>query len=672
MSQTDTSLLEYRQTGDATRSELTLRVMVTFLVAVILTAYAPASQHFWYGWCAMVSSLFVFEVVLYRYFLGQAPKVVSTNWKVRFASLSVLISLLYLLPVPLLMALDGREVYFAVVALLGGTLINLTVHNGQSHLIYFSAACPHIAGLLAVGAYLSFDTKNGLPLVSAVVLVSATLTAYISRGRQTKAITKAMEDATHEREQALLASQSKTRFLANMSHEVRTPLNGVLGMAQVLQTTINDPTKREKVDTIIDCGESLLRLLNDVLDHAKAEAGALTFEPRPEDVRAVIRQTTELYRPTAQSKGLALHFDDREVDHPYVELDAVRLRQCIGNIVSNAIKFTDNGAVLVRMKSDIDPDQPNVATFKIEVSDTGIGMTEQQGERIFNAFEQADNSISRRFGGTGLGLAVTKDIIEAMGGTISVRSMLGVGTTFQINLFWPVCAKAALVSGAPSIPDLKASTNSNSAEDPQTDQVADEEGAQRQIRVLVAEDNQVNYQVVAALLKPLNVELRWVENGLDAIDALRKEPFDVVLMDVNMPEMDGLTATREIRRSSEPYARVPIITLTAAAGQDDNDRSIEAGANAFLTKPVRADTLKAAILNWTALGAEQSAPVAGETSTNPENVKPEAPRGDSPQSGTATNLDTGTEGNQDRISRSTGAEPIEIQDPIQRVRGGGA
>ena len=370
------------------------------------------------------------------------------------------------------------------------------------------------------------------------------------------------------RRQADLANASKSAFLANMSHEIRTPLNGVMGMAQVLEGTHLDAAQREFVSTIIESGKTLMALLNDVLDLSKIEAGKFDIVASDANLAHVLRRQLKLWRPRAEEKGLelALAFD---ADLPgYVSFDQVRVQQCVSNLVSNAIKFTDKGRVEIFASAKALPDQEHL--IQVRVRDTGPGMDEETLARLFKPFAQADETISRSHGGTGLGLSITRRLAELMGGSATVESSPGRGSTFTISFRAgsaqpPVAASGGSAAQTGDVRELLKSSN---------------------LRVLLVDDHPINRQVAALFLRPFNMHIVEAVDGAEALEALEREPFDIVLMDMHMPVMDGPTAVARIRASHEAWSSVPVIALTADAMSGDKERYLAMGMTGYLSKPL--------------------------------------------------------------------------------------
>ncbi|WP_374515604.1 ATP-binding protein [Brevundimonas sp.] len=372
-----------------------------------------------------------------------------------------------------------------------------------------------------------------------------------------------IEELEEARDRANAASDAKSNFLGVISHELRTPMNGVLGAAQLLNATRLEPTQREYLSIIRNSGDNLLSLLNDILDMTKIEAGKMTFEMVDVNVDDLHKRVVGPFQAQAEAKGL--HFVTRlEGETPaVVRGDPLRVCQVIHNLLSNAVKFTDAGEILYTVRAERLDDRR--VRFEFAVKDSGAGIAPDDLERLFQPFTQVDASSTRRFGGTGLGLTISRRMANIMGGDITVESRLGEGSTFTFSVEATVVEWAREAEAEPI--------------------VAEVEGGQS-LSVLVVEDHPVNRMILEAWMGSAGHTSSTAENGQLAIEAAGAQRFDLIVMDVNMPVMDGLTATRAIRAGDGPNAETPIVVLSASARTEDHEAGLEAGADAYLNKPI--------------------------------------------------------------------------------------
>jgi PAS domain S-box-containing protein len=381
-------------------------------------------------------------------------------------------------------------------------------------------------------------------------------------------------ELTQALEAAQAATAAKSDFLANMTHELRTPLTAIIGFAEVLKGS-KSLTRRDArhVGLIRDASGALLGVVNDVLDFSRLEAGALDLDPRPFDPGEIAASCAALVEDQARERGLKLSVSAPKTLKP-MEADANRLSQVLLNFLSNALKFTDAGSITISLSQKIEGDD---ARLRVEVADTGIGIAPHQLTGVFDRFSQADATVSRRFGGTGLGLAISRRIIERMDGGIGVESKLGEGSRFWFEIVAPLCSlKPVAARSEPDRPETEAG-----------------------VRLLVVEDNAVNRELVRAMLEPFDIDIQTANDGAAGVEAMRQGRYDLVLMDVQMPVMDGLTATRAIRAFDDPEGgRTPIVALTANVLPEQVANCLAAGMDDHLGKPINPVKLLETVVRW--------------------------------------------------------------------------
>jgi signal transduction histidine kinase/ligand-binding sensor domain-containing protein/ActR/RegA family two-component response regulator len=424
-------------------------------------------------------------------------------------------------------------------------------------------------------------SERGWVRLLAVLLLGAGFGTWAwRRHRVSQERTRLLEAKVEERTQKLeaamqaaqAASRAKSEFLATMSHEIRTPMNGVLGAVQLLDSSPLDQEQQKLVSVIRQSGEDLVGIVDDILSLSKVEAGKLTLEKAEVVTRNLGESLVPLFRPKAEAKGVALRLLVDDAVPERILSDPQRLRQILLNLIGNAVKFTEHGEVVLRIESNRE-----AGTLSFSVQDTGLGIASSNIPTLFDPFVQADSSTTRRYGGSGLGLSIVRRFVEAMNGSIAVESEPGRGSIFRVQI--PLEIASAPPESADSEPPTAPALVSG-------------------LRVMIAEDNSVNQLLFRKMLIRLGCEVRVANDGRQALEILRTEPIDIVLMDCQMPELDGYETTREIRSWKGHFAQLPVIALTASAMEEDRQRCFAAGMNDFLSKPLILAHLEAALSRW--------------------------------------------------------------------------
>jgi two-component system sensor histidine kinase/response regulator len=391
-------------------------------------------------------------------------------------------------------------------------------------------------------------------------------------------VSERTQEMREAKEQAEQADQAKSTFLANMSHEIRTPMNGIIGLSYLALKDKQLPThQQEYLSKIQSSSTSLLNIINDILDFSKIEAGQLDMETTPFTLDSVLKQSSDVTFYKATEKGVEIKLDIAGDIPQGLMGDPTRLQQILVNLTNNAIKFTEQGSIT--LQGVLLQQKDERALIQFSVKDTGIGMSSEQQAKLFRPFSQADSSTTRRYGGTGLGLSISKQLVEMMGGEISVESQINHGSTFQFSV-WVEVDQSLTADTSPSTVDY--------------DQITDQ---LKGLEVLLVEDNIVNQMVAKEVLTSAGIIVTIANNGQEAVEAAQRYPYHLILMDIQMPILDGYEASQQIRKL-EGYRDTPIIAMTANAMRGDREKAIQAGMNDHLTKPIDVDLLYQQLLHW--------------------------------------------------------------------------
>ncbi len=539
-----------------------------------------------------------------RAWLGRAPNIRTDlrGWH-RLYIINIIFAALAWSTAPSIMMMHATGLQSALLAAMFLTVVAVAVNTQAGQLLPMFCFLGILLLPPALACFLTGDPMQaslGAELLGAlIVLVFVGRRTHMGQRKQVEDKLKlraAVALAEAAQRAAEVSNQAKSRFLANMSHELRTPLNAVIGAAQLLKTDHGDAQLQPQlVDAIHQSGNNLLGLIEDILDISRIEAGELTLHPADFDLTACVQAALATSSLTAQSKGLSLTLD-LQTDLPLARhADSTRLKQILMNLLGNALKFTTRGSVHLKVEQGAGP-----LDVRFTVQDTGVGISEAALPTIFDAFRQADDQANRRYGGSGLGLSIVKQLMCAMGGSVSARSQQGVGTVIELNLPLPLAQVATDFAAVSTIAA------------PLTESGLGTKTTSKSLRVLLVEDDLLNRKILSRMLVKGGYEALEAHDGAHALSLMAQQTFDVVLMDWQMPVMDGLECARRMRlgEGGAQGLTVPIIALTANAFSEDRVACLAAGMNDFLSKPVQAELLQSTVAQWAAYSLAKSAPRA--------------------------------------------------------------
>ena len=508
--------------------------------------------------------------------------------------------------------------------LLSAGMINSVIMSAGSMRIFACTVLPQLA-IFALTPLFMARMGAAPHIVTAVSVAILTYTVFCLNTRRhlfraNRAESAARIEADRKRAEAEAAMASRAAFLAAVGHDLRTPISAILTGADALEHDGRTGASRQQVALITDAGLMMKDLLDDLLDHARLDAGRMSVDNRDFDLRNLMSQTARLWQTPVRAKGLRLRMEGARLLPRMVRGDAMRLRQVLNNLISNAMKFTDDGAITLRLQSW--PDEHGAHVVLVDIQDTGPGMTAEQLRRLFTPFDQTAEGVAARFGGSGLGLAISRDLIELMGGRLTVRSTPGQGSIFTLSLVLPR-GEASEPAPTALVPEARATvaqslTPPAAAPPPKPQPTAEAQApvieadaaAQTALRVLVVDDHDINRRAIQLILQSVDCEIAMAEDGLAALEACDRAEFDVVFMDVRMPELDGRETTRRLRAGGGLNAAVPVIAVTADTAPEDIAACMAAGMNYFVSKPLTPGALLGAlsqVLNEAADAAESAA-----------------------------------------------------------------
>ncbi len=603
------------------------RLVAAAAVALVVTPMVGV--RFTFGWVVLYMAVQAMEVVVYRPIL-KSPDELSTGRKLAILAVVLANSTVFSSLSLVLWWIGGAFGGVCAVLMLTAVMLTAIVNATRCQAVMIAGLAPQVGFLLATPFFVyALHAPGPLVMSAAAAVVLFTFYVAITGQRMVEASVTVVRAHALAEESRLRAERSladHTTFLAAIGHDLRTPIGAILAGAAELRTP--DAQSRNSANLITDAGLMMKALLDDLLDHTRIGAGRMTVEAKDFDLRQMLAQTLMLWRGVADAKGLKLRIEGASAMPRHVKGDVMRIRQVLNNLMSNAMKFTEQGQITLRVQAW--PEEPSGYALLFEIVDTGPGMTNDQLARLFTPFDQTADGVSARYGGSGLGLAISRNLIDLMGGRLTVRSAPGQGSRFTVSLILPRGDEAVQIVEAvdESRLDIARSLTPSVAPTPKPAAVAPapepalesepvvatpavaEEAEDQPLRLLVVDDHDINRRAVQLILQPLGCEITTAADGMIALERCQEAVFDVIFMDVRMPELDGRETTRRLRAGGGPNAATPVVAVTADTAPEDVAACQAAGMAYFVSKPLTPPALIGAlqhVLNDTAAQAATEA-----------------------------------------------------------------
>ncbi len=604
------------------------RLVAAAAVALVVTPMVGV--RFTFGWVVLYLAVQAMEMVVYRPIL-KAPGELSSGRKLAVLTVVAVSSTVFAALSLVMWKIGGAIGGVSAALMLSACMLTAMLNANRCQAVMIAGLAPQTGFLLATPVFVyALDAPGPLVMSAAAAVVLFTFYVAITGQRMVEAsanVVRAHALAEDSRLKAERSLADHTTFLAAIGHDLRTPIGAILAGAAELRAP--DAQSRNSANLITDAGLMMKALLDDLLDHTRIGAGRMTVEAKDFDLRQMLAQTLMLWRGVADAKGLKLRIEGASAMPRHVKGDVMRIRQVLNNLLSNAMKFTEQGQITLRVQAW--PEEPSGYALLFEIVDTGPGMTTDQLARLFTPFDQTADGVSARYGGSGLGLAISRNLIDLMGGRLTVRSAPGQGSRFTVSLILPRGDEAAQIvevvdesrldiarSLTPSVAPAPqpASVAPSPAPEPEpvaaTPAVAEEaeEAEDQPLRLLVVDDHDINRRAVQLILQPLGCEITTAADGMIALERCQEAVFDVIFMDVRMPELDGRETTRRLRAGGGPNAATPVVAVTADTAPEDVAACQAAGMAYFVSKPLTPPALIGAlqhVLNDTAAQAATEA-----------------------------------------------------------------